>query len=95
MNPIKAKQFIFFYNVFIGMLFFWGCGTPKEETQFKLHPSSKTGITFSNELSYTDDFNVYKYRNFYNGGGIAVGDVNNDGLVDLYFTANQLSLIHI
>ena len=71
------------------MHFFWGCGTSKEELQFKLHSGSKTGITFSNELSYTDDFNVYKYRNFYNGGGIAVGDVNNDGLVDLYFTANQ------
>ena len=89
MNPTKVKQFKFFYILFIGMHFFWGCGTSKEELQFKLHSGSKTGITFSNELSYTDDFNVYKYRNFYNGGGIAVGDVNNDGLVDLYFTANQ------
>ena len=67
MNPIKAKQFKFYYILFIGMYFFWGCGTSKEELQFKLHSGSKTGITFSNELSYTDDFNVYKYRNFYNG----------------------------
>tara|TARA_S200000501_G_scaffold82373_1_gene74508 strand:+ start:2643 stop:5936 length:3294 start_codon:yes stop_codon:yes gene_type:complete len=89
MNPIKVKQIKSFYILFIGMHFFWGCGTSKEELQFKLHSGSETGITFSNELSYTDDFNVYKYRNFYNGGGIAVGDVNNDGLVDLYFTANQ------
>ena len=67
------------------------CGKNKSEKLFHLISSEKSGITFSNDLTYSDDFNVYKYRNFYNGGGIAVGDVNNDGLVDLYFTANQKS----
>jgi enediyne biosynthesis protein E4 len=63
----------------------------KKETEqlFELLPGKQTGITFKNELRYDKDFNVYKYRNFYNGGGVAVGDVNNDGLVDLYFTSNM------
>ncbi len=51
---------------------------------------SRTGILFENKLTYDKDFNIYTYRNFYNGGGVAVGDINNDGLVDLYFTANML-----
>ncbi|MDE3742944.1 VCBS repeat-containing protein [Maribacter polysaccharolyticus] len=46
------------------------------------------GIDFQNTLTYTEDFNPYTYRNFYNGGGIAIGDINNDGLPDLYFTGN-------
>lgn len=48
-----------------------------------------TNIDFSNDLGYSKDFNVYKYRNFYNGGGVALGDVNNDGRTDIYMTANQ------
>ena len=52
-----------------------------------LDPSS-TGVHFSNDVTDQDDFNVLTYRNFYNGGGVAVGDINNDGLSDLYFTAN-------
>ena len=54
----------------------------------KLDPS-QTNIDFSNDLSYDAKFNMYTYRNFYNGGGVAIGDINNDGLPDIFFTANM------
>ena len=56
---------------------------------FELKDNQAIGITFSNDLNSTHDFNVYKYRNFYNGGGVAIGDINNDGLSDVFLTANQ------
>lgn len=49
----------------------------------------ETGISFINEIENQKNFNVFKYRNFYNGGGVAIGDINNDGLPDIYFTANM------
>ena len=60
-----------------------------ENALFKLMPSSGTGISFVNNVSGTKDFNVFKYRNFYNGGGVAIGDVNNDGRPDIFFTSNE------
>ncbi len=63
------------------------CNHPSEKTLFTLIENSK--INFENKLTETEDFNVFKYRNFYNGGGVAVGDLNNDGLPDVFFTANQ------
>lgn len=52
-------------------------------------PSSETGISFVNEVHDRKDFNVFKYRNFYNGGGVAIGDINNDGLPDVFLSANM------
>lgn len=50
-----------------------------------------TGINFTNNVHNTKDFNIFTYRNFYNGGGVATGDLNNDGLADVFFTANMSS----
>ena len=56
---------------------------------FQLLPAKETGIHFSNDISETEELNVLSYEYFYNGGGVAVGDLNNDGLPDLFFTANS------
>lgn len=55
----------------------------------ELMESGETGIDFINQLSFDKDFNGFNYRNYYNGGGVAIGDINNDGLPDIYFTANM------
>ncbi|HNR08349.1 MAG TPA: VCBS repeat-containing protein [Saprospiraceae bacterium] len=57
---------------------------------FRLLSSLRTGINFANNLTYTEEFNPYTYRNFYNGGGVGLGDINNDGLLDIYFCGNQV-----
>ena len=63
--------------------------TPPADPLFDLLPAAATGVKFNNEVEDGEDFNVLSYRNFYNGGGVAIGDVNGDGRDDLYFTANQ------
>ena len=56
---------------------------------FSVMDSKKTGLNFSNKLSYSPSFNLFKYMYFYNGSGVGAGDFNNDGLVDLFFGSNQ------
>ena len=53
-------------------------------------PSNFTGIKFRNPLQFTETFNVLTYGNFYYGGGVSIGDINKDGLSDIYFTGNMV-----
>jgi hypothetical protein len=67
---------------------FWSC-QEDQTTRFELLPPTQTGISFRNDLKPSKAFNILEYLYYYNGGGVSAGDINNDGLVDLYFTANQ------
>ena len=66
-----------------------GCSHTPPVPLFTLLPPEVTGITFVNAVREQEDFNVLEYEYFYNGGGVAVGDINNDGLPDVYLTANM------
>ena len=77
------------YTLFsLAVLLLSGCSqNAKKDTLFSLE--EQTGINFVNTVTDQADHNIFKYRNFYNGGGVAIGDINNDGLSDVFFTANQ------
>lgn len=83
-------SFIIFTAISI-VLFSCGKNNILSDTMFERLPSHHSGIEFNNKLTFTKELNPYTYRNFFNGGGVAVGDINNDGLVDIYFSGNQVS----
>ncbi|HLF36200.1 MAG TPA: VCBS repeat-containing protein, partial [Cyclobacteriaceae bacterium] len=62
---------------------------PDKYTLFEKLVPGLTNVHFENRLDYKEEFNIYRYRNFYNGGGVALGDINNDSLIDIYFTSNM------
>ncbi len=72
------------------LLFVISCSKSHENRSLftKMNPDS-TGIFFNNEITFNKDFNIYTYRNFYDGGGVAVGDLSGNGLPDIYFTSNM------
>lgn len=62
--------------------------TPPDDALFVKLPASETGMNFINAVEDGKEYNILTYRNFYNGGGVAIGDINNDGLPDVFLTAN-------
>src|SRR2546423_910090 len=75
------------YCIALILLFFNSCKRP--DKLFISLPASKTHIDFENNLEEREGMGILYYIYYYNGGGVAVGDINNDGLPDIYFTANS------
>jgi len=77
----------------LSLFIFYSCTTnsdlEQENTLFVSLPAQKTGVDFINLLTETEAFNIIDYLYFYNGGGVSLGDINNDGLIDIYFSSNQ------
>ena len=84
-------KMIGFYRILLlvaGAVVSFGCSRRRQ--LFSLLPPERSGIDFQNRVTETADLNLLKYEYVYNGGGVAIGDVNGDGLPDIYLTANQL-----
>jgi len=64
---------------------------PKPEPRFEPLPASHTGIAFVNAIDDSVETSLYETVYLYNGGGVATGDINNDGLADIFFTGNQVA----
>ncbi|WBL27122.1 VCBS repeat-containing protein [Zunongwangia sp. HGR-M22] len=84
--------------ILIGLLFplIYSCNKTSENKKkepkdvlFTLMPADSTGISFINQVRNEKEFNIFRYRNFYNGAGVGIGDINNDGLPDVYLTSNM------
>ena len=78
----RIKEYFFFYL----LLFLTACHHP--DKAFTSLSSSQTGVNFTNTLDENGNLGILSYIYYYNGGGVAIGDINNDGLPDIYFTAN-------
>ncbi len=77
----------YFFPIFCSLILI-SCS---ESTRFQLLDSKRTGIDFQNIITETDSFNILTYEYIYNGAGVGIGDLNNDGLRDIIFAGNQVS----
>lgn len=78
------------HSLSIFLLLFWGCQEKVSgPAKFQLLRKDATGLDFNNTPQQNADINVFNYMYFFNGGGVAAGDFNQDGLIDLFFTANM------
>ncbi len=67
------------------------CHFNKQKPLFKQLSSTESGIDFVNQLNYTDSLTVLEFEYMFNGAGVALADINNDGLLDIFFAGNMVS----
>lgn len=82
--PLKRLMLL---SLFIAGLLLISCN--RHKTLFTSLPASTTKVDFANMLEKRPLFGILYFLYYYNGGGVAIGDINNDGLPDIYFTANS------
>jgi hypothetical protein len=75
-------------KIALALLLFVSC-TKKENQLFEKLSPDMSNVKFTNQLDESKNISILDYLYYYNGGGVAMGDINNDGLVDIYFTSNQ------
>ena len=89
-NNFFIAAFIRSFLFFVFCILFFACKQePKLDIFFKAIDQKVTGISFTNKMHPTPEFNLFKYMYYYNGAGVGAGDFNNDGKIDLFFAANQ------
>jgi hypothetical protein len=99
----KSFKYIFYFTTLLIIFTFYNCNESTQQIsntgkttsltgkKFKRLPPEKSNIHFTNQiLKENETMNCFNFFNIYNGGGVAIGDINNDGLSDIYFTGNQV-----
>lgn len=84
------KHFLCFGLLTLFFSFLFSCTDQASHTAFRQIPASESGLTFQNTITDSEDFNILNFHYIYNGGGVGVGDFDNNGLPDLVFSGNQV-----
>ncbi len=87
---IYPVRYLYFYFAILPLLLQMSCAEKtKEKYVLEIIPPEHSGITFSNDLSESEDLNILTFEYFYNGAGVGIGDISNDGHQDIFFSANM------
>nr|MBI1229931.1 hypothetical protein [Cytophagales bacterium] len=89
-TSIQGTPGRYYFLLLTSVVVLFSCKNP-EDKLFRLLPPDDTAITFANTINETDSFNIMTEEFIYNGAGVAVGDFDNDGLPDLFFSGNEVS----
>ncbi len=94
LKNLRYKEQLFLLNLCILIFVIASCtkeSEPSKDTLFKQLSKDETGVDFANTLTENDSLNYFSYSYLYMGGGVSAGDINNDGLIDLFFTGNMVA----